>query len=109
MTLNEYVNEIYGCEVDLNDLFEEELIRYEKELARIAAKESTREEVLNKLYGMALELSKKYSYATNYKMWTLCSDWNSDHEDEEIFMCEDEDENGKYRFYIEDDYFYLGE
>lgn len=68
-----------------------------------------RETTLKKLYTMALELTKKYDYETNYKMWTLCLDWNSEHPEKEIFMCDDEDENGTYRFFIEDDYFYYGE
>lgn len=70
---------------------------------------TTRKDTLKRLYEMANELAKKYDYEKNYDMWSLCCDWNSEHEDEEIFMCEDEDENGEYRYFIEDDYFYLGE
>lgn len=69
----------------------------------------TRDEVLNKLYKMAKELAKVYSYELMNQMWSLCLDWNSSHEDEEIFMCDDEDEDGKYRYFIEDDYFYYAE
>ena len=58
---------------------------------------------------MAKELSVKYDYNKNNEMWELCYEWNSEHEDQEIFMCEDEDENGNFRYFIEDDYFYLGE
>lgn len=75
-------------------------------MTRLPAK---RETTLKKLYKMALDLSEKYDYKKNNEMWGLCSDWNSAHEDEEIFMCEDEDENGEFRYFIEDDYFYLGE
>lgn len=70
----------------------------------------TRESVLKRLYAMALKLTKHYDYELNNRMWGLCYDWNRTHEErEEIFMGEDEDENGKLRFFIEDDYFYLGE
>lgn len=70
----------------------------------------TREGVLKTLYSIALQLSKQYDYELNDRMWGLCYDWNSTHgEREEIFMCEDEDESGEFRYFIEDDYFYLGE
>ena len=73
-------------------------------------KRMTRDEALKHLYTLALRLSKEYDYRVEDGMWTLCMDWNSLHEDrEEIFMCDDEDEEGKYRFYIEDDYFYPAE
>lgn len=77
-------------------------------------KGTTREQVLNRLYELANRLSKNYTYEENNEMWTLCSHWNSEHYDgtgdeAEIFMCEDEDEDGRYRYYIEDDYFYLAD
>lgn len=69
-----------------------------------------RDKMLDKLYKIANQLGKKYSRDAYNKMWTMCSDWNSEHfEDGEIFMCEDYDEDGKFRYYIEDDYFYLAD
>ena len=50
-----------------------------------------RETTLKKLYAMALELTKKYTYETNYKMWTLCLDWNREHPEEEIFILSEKD------------------
>lgn len=77
-------------------------------------KKMTRKQVLDELYGIAKKLAVKYDYEMNKAMWSLCCDWNSEHyegtgDEAEIFMCEDEDENGEFRYYIEDDYFYLGE
>lgn len=44
---------------------------------------------------------------TKYQeIWDACSEWNRTHYgDGEIFMCEDEDEDGNFRVYVEDDYF----
>jgi hypothetical protein len=72
-------------------------------------KEMTRRQALEALYDMAIRLSKHYSYDECNKMWSLCLDWNRTHEDQEIFMCDDEDEEGRYRYFIEDDYFYYAE
>ena len=69
----------------------------------------TRNAMLKKLIGMARKLEQKYDYETNYRMWTLCNDWNRDHEDEEIFMCEDYDDDDRYRFFIEDDFYYVAD
>ena len=68
-----------------------------------------RDKTIERLHKMALKLSKKFDYDLNKKMWTLCYDWNSEHEDAEIFMCDDEDEEGRYRYFIEDDYYYLAD
>ena len=43
------------------------------------------------------------------KIWDLGIDWNRDHEDDEIFVCEDYDENGDLKLYIEDDYVIITE
>lgn len=69
----------------------------------------TRSEVLENLRKMANELSRNYSSELNRQMWRLCLDWNSDHGDAEIFMCESEDGDGRDIFCIEDDYWYYGE
>lgn len=68
-----------------------------------------RETVLKKLYKMAQELARAYDRDKYNAMWELCYEWNSEHGEAEIFMCEDEDEAGEFRYYIEDDYFYLGQ
>lgn len=43
---------------------------------------------LNKLFSMADELTRNYTWDGEMKIWEECSDWNREHEDEEIFMCE---------------------
>ncbi len=43
------------------------------------------------------------------KMISQRSDWNRDHEDDEIFVGEDYDENGDLKLYIEDDYVIIAE
>ena len=73
--------------------------------------EVTKDQMLDELVGMANQLVKNYTYELNHKMWTACSDWNREHPDAEIFMCEDcfngsETVNG---FYIEDDYWIIPE
>ena len=62
----------------------------------------TRKEVLSRIYGMANKLMKEFNRDVYNEMWDICYDWNREHEDEEIFMAEDEDEG---RFYVEDDWF----
>ena len=68
-----------------------------------------KQETLNKLYSLAKQLSKKYSYDLWNEMWDICCDYNRNNPDYEIFMCEDEDESGTFIYYIEDDYFYLAD
>jgi hypothetical protein len=65
----------------------------------------TRAQVLSKMIDKANALKGNYSKAKEMEIWTMCSDWNSDHEGEEIFMCESSDDNNVVNgFYIEDDY-----
>lgn len=65
----------------------------------------TREKMLRKLYKIANDLFKDYTWDKWYEMWTLCSDWNSTHDSkEEIFMAELSDDDGWLNgFMIEDD------
>ena len=65
----------------------------------------TREQMLRKLYKIANDLFKDYTWDKWYEMWTLCSDWNSTHDErEEIFMAELSDDDGWLNgFMIEDD------
>ena len=69
-----------------------------------------REAVLNALYKMAGVVTKHNDMKTYYKMWELCSAWNSAHykTNEEIFMADDTDDEGFF-FCIEDDVFHLKE
>ena len=72
------------------------------------ARNTRREKQIIKMMKMANKLVKNYSWELNQKLWDMCSDWNSTHdEDEEIFMCEtcDDDDNVN-GFMIEDDVWY---
>lgn len=66
----------------------------------------TRQEMLKKLVDMANGLSKDASLMAQAEIFSACCDWNAEHEDEEIFMCEhDNEETGMVDgFYIEYDY-----
>ena len=46
-----------------------------------------------------------YSKDLENCIWDICSMWNSEHQDNEIFMCEHTNDNDVNGFYIEDDYF----
>lgn len=63
------------------------------------------------LANMANKLTQEWSWDLYRDMFSACIDWNSEHEDEEIFMCEEcfngsETVNGVY---IEDDYWIFEE
>lgn len=64
----------------------------------------TKDQMIDKLVGMANELVKGYTYDLNKTMWRTCLDWNDEHEDEQIWMCETDD-----GFAIEDDVWVLPE
>lgn len=74
-----------------------------------------RNEIIAKMMKMANEITGKnsdnWTWDAERAIWRMCFDWNSEHEDEEIFMCEcDHDEEGNPTesvcgFYIEDDWF----
>ena len=64
----------------------------------------TKDEMILNLMSMANQLVKNYTYELNKRMWTACLDWNREHPDEEIFMCETDD-----GFAIEDDVWILPE
>ena len=71
----------------------------------------TRNEMINKLRKMAIAItgdnSGKGTYDDHMAIWTMCNDWNREHEEEEIFMCEYQTEDSEYAngIMIEDDYF----
>lgn len=75
----------------------------------------TREQTISKMMDMANALIGNWTRAGEDEIWTMCSDWNSEHPDEEIFMCEsDMDEYGNTTeyvngFYIEDDHWIFEE
>ena len=52
----------------------------------------------------ANELTKKYSYDLYSEIWEMASDWNRNHEDEEIFMCDYQSDNSEFvnGFMVED-------
>ena len=64
----------------------------------------TRQEVLKLMNRLAVEAIKRDNGMIEKRIWDICYDWNSTHKDE-IFMCEDYDEDDNYRFFIEDDYY----
>lgn len=75
----------------------------------VVINDMTKRQMIKNLADMANQLVKNYTYDLNKRMWTACLDWNREHPDEEIFMCEDcfngsETVNG---FYIEDDYWII--
>lgn len=67
----------------------------------------TREETIYLMMKKANELYENgWTWDDEMEIWRICSDWNSEHdEDEEIFMCEHENEETGLvdGFYIEDD------
>ena len=72
------------------------------------ARNTRREKQIIKMMKMANKLVKNYSWELNQKLWDMCSDWNSTHdENDEIFMCETCDDNDNVNgFMIEDDVWY---
>lgn len=66
----------------------------------------TREETIRVMIQKATNLLKNWSRDEEDVIWTMCSDWNSKHENEEIFMCEYQSEESETvnGFMIEDDY-----
>lgn len=70
-----------------------------------------RARMLEKLTKMALKLYDNFTWPGYYEVFTACSDWNSEHPDEEIFMCEMWKADGHEHdgLMIEDDVFYYEE
>lgn len=66
----------------------------------------TRQEVVDRMWELGLLMERRgYDGTMNNKIWGLANDWNRKHENEEIFMCEHENDNGIVDgFYIEEDY-----
>ena len=66
-----------------------------------------KEKTIRKMWEMVDKLYGNYSRDEEMKIWDLCYEWNSEHEDDEIFMCETGDEGNTVNgFMIEDDCFY---
>ena len=67
----------------------------------------TIEQAISRIWELGI-LMRKHGYDSemNDKIWSIASNWNSEHYGEsEIFMCEHENDNGEVDgFYIEDDY-----
>ena len=74
-----------------------------------------KDKMVEKMYKLANEITgkntKNYTWEKGSKLWDMASEWNSTHEDSEIFMCEVHKEDGyEYDgFMIEDDIFYYVE
>ena len=69
-----------------------------------------KERMITKMVKLANDLVKNYTWEKNKALWSMCSDWNSNHEEsEEIFMCEldADDEHPNGGFCIEDDCWYF--
>lgn len=67
----------------------------------------TRSKVLDTMYKKAYAMmGGNYSKQCENAIWRMASDWNSEHPDEEIFMCEYSNTSNRVDgFCIEDDYF----
>lgn len=65
-----------------------------------------KEQVLNKMINMANKLLDGWTREKENAIWTLCLIWNTEHPEDEIFMCEYQSEDSEYvnGFMIEDDY-----
>lgn len=71
----------------------------------------TKQKVIEQMVQIANELTKNYTWDKFNALLDLCSDWNEEHEEEYIFMCDHVSEetgltNG---FYIEDDYWIISD
>lgn len=68
----------------------------------------TREETIKKMMKLANEImgknGKNWTRQKEDEIWNLSLDYNRDHEDDEIFMCEYGDGDDVEGFMIEDDY-----
>lgn len=73
--------------------------------------ENKRNELIRKMVKLAVQItgknSGKWTWEKANKIWDMCSDWNREHEDCEIFMCDycSEDSEVVDGFMIEDDFF----
>ena len=65
-----------------------------------------REKVIMEMIRRANSLLKSWNRDLFDSIWTMCLDWNREHEDDEIFMCEYQSDDSEYvnGFMIEDDY-----
>ena len=71
----------------------------------------TREQTIKAMMKKALKITGKnsdnWTRSAENEIWRMAYDWNDEHEDEEIFMCEMSKADGDEHdgFCIEDDYF----
>lgn len=65
-----------------------------------------REQLISKMFDMANKLLNNWAREGENAIWKLCIDWNMEHPDEEIFMCEYQSDDSEYvnGFMIEDDW-----
>ena len=66
----------------------------------------TKQKVLEQMIKKANALLKNWTRDGENEIWNMALDWNREHEDDEIFMCEyqSEDSATVNGFMIEDDY-----
>lgn len=66
----------------------------------------TRDEVIEITWKKMVELAKEYTYDKYRGVTDIISAWNAEHdEDNEIFMCDDINEDGeRIGLYLEDDH-----
>ena len=65
-----------------------------------------REKVLEKMFKLAVDVVDNYTAEKNNKLWDMSLDWNREHEDCEIIMCETCDDNGNVNGFMIEDYPY---
>lgn len=65
----------------------------------------TKKETISLMMEKANKIYKDgWSWDAEMEIWSICSEWNSEHDEDEIAMYEHSDENNIVNgFYIEDD------
>jgi len=67
----------------------------------------TRNDVIKKMFSIANDMRKNWTWDKYDELITIGSDWNAEHEDEEIFCCDYQGEDSEYSngIMIEDEIF----
>ncbi len=72
--------------------------------------EVTRDEMIRTLMEKARELVKNYTWDASCELWSMCSDWNTDHEEcDEIFMSDTSDDDNVVNGFMIEDYVFIYE
>lgn len=70
-----------------------------------------RDEVIAKMFEMAVQItgenSDNWTWEAQTAIWDMCSDWNAEHDESEILMCDYQTEDSEFvnGFMIEDYWF----